>query len=169
MGVSCVLISLILTKGKDSISAFYRWENWGTEILSHWLKVSQPVSSLAGIYQSGSTAHRLNLHPACVPAKSLQSCLTFCDLMDCSLPGSSVHGSLQARRLDWVAMPSSRGSSQPKYWTCISCVGRSHHRGNWILGMKPLAIVFQARQKKKCCIAATTVWRLIVWNQVIVK
>ena len=37
-----------------------------------------------------------------------QSCLTLCDPMDCSPPGSSVHGILQARRLEWVAMPSSR-------------------------------------------------------------
>ena len=36
-----------------------------------------------------------------------------CDLMDFSLPGSSVHGVLQARILEWVAMPSSRGSSNP--------------------------------------------------------
>ena len=38
-----------------------------------------------------------------------QLCLTLCDPMDCSPPGSSVHGILQARLLDWVAMPSSRG------------------------------------------------------------
>ena len=38
----------------------------------------------------------------------------FCDLMDCSPPGSSVHGILQARILEWVAMPSSRGSSPPR-------------------------------------------------------
>ena len=44
-------------------------------------------------------------------AKSLQSCLTLCDPMDCSPPGSSVHGILQARILEWVAMPSFRGSS----------------------------------------------------------
>ena len=43
----------------------------------------------------------------------LQSCPTLCDPMDYSLPGSSVHGILQARILEWVAMPSSRGSSQP--------------------------------------------------------
>ena len=45
-------------------------------------------------------------------------------LVDCSLPGSSVHGILQAKILEWVTMPSSRGSSQ--HWdlpdTCISCV-----------------------------------------------
>ena len=42
----------------------------------------------------------------CVRAKSLQSCLTLCDPMDCSPPGSYVHGILQARILEWVAMPS---------------------------------------------------------------
>ena len=49
-------------------------------------------------------------------AKSLQSCLTLFDPMDCSLTGSSVHGILQARRLEWGAMPS-RGSSQPSNLT----------------------------------------------------
>ena len=49
----------------------------------------------------------------CLRAKSLQSCLTLCDPMDCSPPGSSVHVILQARILAWVAMPSSRGSSYP--------------------------------------------------------
>ena len=42
-----------------------------------------------------------------------QSCLTLCDPMDCSPPGSSGHGILQQRILEWVAMPSSRGSSEP--------------------------------------------------------
>ena len=49
--------------------------------------------------------------PVCMHAKLLQSCLILCDPMDCSLPGSSVLGILQARILEWVAMPSSRGSS----------------------------------------------------------
>ena len=48
----------------------------------------------------------------CIRAKSLQLCLTLCDPMDCSQPGSSVHGILQARILEWVAISSSRGSSQ---------------------------------------------------------
>ena len=43
-----------------------------------------------------------------------QSCLTLCDPMDCSLPGSSAHGILEARILEWVARSSSRGSSQPR-------------------------------------------------------
>ena len=53
-------------------------------------------------------------------AKSLQSCLTLCDPMDWSLPGSSVHEILQARILEGAAMPPSRGSSQPRDRTCIS-------------------------------------------------
>ena len=48
----------------------------------------------------------------CMHAQSLQSCLTLCDPMDCSPPGFSVHGILQTRILERVAMPSFRGSSQ---------------------------------------------------------
>ena len=48
---------------------------------------------------------------ACVHAKPLQSCLTLCDPVDCNPIGSSVHGILHARILEWVATPSSRGSS----------------------------------------------------------
>ena len=44
-------------------------------------------------------------------AKSLQSCPTLCDPMNCSPPGSSVHEILQARILEWVATPCSRKSS----------------------------------------------------------
>ena len=44
---------------------------------------------------------------------SLQSCPTLCNPRDCSPPGSSVHGILQARILEWVATPFSRGSSTP--------------------------------------------------------
>ena len=51
---------------------------------------------------------------ACVHAKSLQLCLTLCDPMDYSLLGFSVPGILQARVLEWVAIHSSRGSSQPR-------------------------------------------------------
>ena len=54
-------------------------------------------------------------------AKSLQSCLTVCNPMDCRLPDPFVHGILQARMLEWVAMTSSRGSSQPRDRTHISC------------------------------------------------
>ena len=51
-----------------------------------------------------------------------QSCLTLCDPMDCSLPGSSLHGILQVRVLEWVAISFSRGSSQPRDQTQVSCI-----------------------------------------------
>ena len=54
-------------------------------------------------------------------AKSLQSCLTLCDPVDCSPPGFSVHGISQARILEWIAIPFSRGSSQPRDGTPVSC------------------------------------------------
>ena len=57
----------------------------------------------------------------------VQLCLTLCDSMDCSLPVSSVHGILQARILQWVVMPFSRVSSQPRDQTQVSCICR------WIL------------------------------------
>ena len=49
-------------------------------------------------------------------------CPTLCNGIDGSLPGSSVHGIFQARILEWVATSFSRGSSQPRDWTCVSCV-----------------------------------------------
>ena len=61
-------------------------------------------------------------------AKSLQSCLTFWDPIDCSSPGASVRGILQTRIVEWVAMPSSRGSSRPRNQTCVS-YGFSTGRG----------------------------------------
>ena len=68
-------------------------------------------------------------------AKSLQSCLTLCNPMDCTLPGPSVHRILQARILEnsWVAMPFSRGSSQPRDQIHIS------YLLHWQAGSLPLA------------------------------
>ena len=82
---------------------------WGYGAL--WVKLSPPASRY--------------IYALC--AKSLQLCPTLCDPMDCSPPGSSVHGFLQARIPEWVAVPFSRASSQPKDWTLIfyvSCIGR---------------------------------------------
>ena len=57
--------------------------------------------------------------PACMVL--LQSCLILCGPMECSPPGSSVHGTLQARILEWITIPFSRGSSQPRDHTWVSC------------------------------------------------
>ena len=58
----------------------------------------------------------------CLHAESLQSRTTLCDPMDCSLLGSSVHGILQVRILEWIVMPSPKGSSWPRDRTCISYI-----------------------------------------------
>ena len=58
----------------------------------------------------------------CMYTQLLQSCPTLCNSTDCSPPGFSLHGILQARILVWVAMSSSRGSSQSRDQTCISCI-----------------------------------------------
>ena len=73
---------------------------------------------------------------ACLHAKLLPSCPPLCDPVDCSPPGSSVHGILQGRTLEWVAMPSSRGSSWPRDETQVSCMADSlplTHRGGFII------------------------------------
>ena len=87
--------------------------------------------------------------------KLLHLCLTLCDPVDCSPPGSPVHGILQARILEWVALPSSRGSSPSRDWTHISyvsCIGRWvlyhwHHLGSPV-------------QSLSCVWLFVTPWRL---------
>ena len=54
-------------------------------------------------------------------AQPLQLCPTLCDPMECIPPGFSVHGILQAKILEWVAMPFSRWSSRPRDQTQVSC------------------------------------------------
>ena len=92
---------------------------WWSAKTSRWLSQSstQPVSLYLFILY-------LNIY---VHAKLLQSCPTLCDCMDCSPPGSSVHGISQAGILEWVAIPCSRGSSRPRNQMRISCIGK------WVL------------------------------------
>ena len=81
----------------------------------------------AGLPKGGHMVLRRLSSDVCV--KSLSQ-FPLWDPMDCSLPGSSVHGIFQARILEWVAIPFSRGTSQPRDQTHISyvsCIGR------WIL------------------------------------
>ena len=52
----------------------------------------------------------------------MKSCSTLYDSLDCNPPGSSVHGVLQARILEWVTIPFSRGPSQPRDWAWLSCI-----------------------------------------------
>ena len=70
-----------------------------------------------------SNTGELNLLWLLTESESIsQSCPTLCNPMDCSPPGSLSMGILQARILEWVAIPFSRGSSQPRDWTRVSCI-----------------------------------------------
>ena len=78
-----------------------------------------------------STHAQLKMHDkdsVCLCAKSFQLCPTLCDPMDRSLPGSFVHGILQARVLEWVVVFFSRGYCQPRGWICLSYVSFT---GRW--------------------------------------
>ena len=86
-------------------------------------------------------------------AKSLQLYQTLCDPMDYSPPGSPVHGILQARILEWVAMPSSRGSSQPRDQTHISnisCTGRFFTTSATWEALNPTAAAAAAKSLQSC-------------------
>ena len=87
----------------------------------------QAVSYIAGRFFTNGATWEAPFIPACLCAKSLQLCLTLCNPMDCSPSGSSVHGTSQARILEWVAISYFRGSSQPRDRTRvsnISCIAR---------------------------------------------
>ena len=71
--------------------------------------------------------HGLEKPPFLCCSLVAKSCLTPCDPMDCSPPGSSVYGLFQARILEWIVISFSRGSSRPRVQTRVSCIGR------WIL------------------------------------
>ena len=105
-----------------------RFQDWCSKVqdsLGFHVTVGYHASDLV----SGSLVLIL-FKSACVCAKLLQLCLTLCNPMDCSLPGSSVHGFLQVRILEWSAMPSSSGSFQPRDRPSISlasyvfCIGK---------------------------------------------
>ena len=86
--------------------------------------ITEGQSRAAPAYR-GVTTHLHHLNFSSVYVCSV--CLTLCDPMDCSPPGSSVHGIIPARILEWFAISSSKGSSLPRNQTRIACIGR------WIL------------------------------------
>ena len=109
----------------SSASILWVFSDWRTEELVAWTPII-PVGGPNRIcFQIGLVKYM------CVCSVA-QSYLTLCDPMDCSPPGSSVHGILQAGILDWVAVSSCRGSSPPRdqaHVSCVSCTGRRilHH------------------------------------------
>ena len=130
---------------KEINDKFYQidiWKTWGMNFLNLWGLEILCLTSVVSKYSWGWTYtwervidirnkeeyNTLILKYKCVYLTQLcmcvcaQLCPTLCDSMDCGLPGSSVHGLFQARILEWVAVSSSRGSSQPRAQTLISCV-----------------------------------------------
>ena len=102
------------------VSLFLRLEYWSLERLINTPFV-EPRFEFICLAQSPN-AYPLN-HTICVFV--IQLCLTLCDPMDCSLPGSSLHGIPKANILEWVLIPFSRGYSWPRDQTRASyIVGR---------------------------------------------
>ena len=97
---------------------------WNSDLWGSWFPI--PTANITA-YGTTLLAVRLpterledHIFVWCLESEVAQSCLTLCDLMDCSLPGSSVHEIFQARVLEWVAISFSRGSSQPRDRTRVS-------------------------------------------------
>ena len=92
------------------------------------------------------------------PAKSFWLCLTLYDSMDCSLPGSSAHGILQARTLEWVAMPSPRGSLDPGIK--LRLLSLPH----WLVGSFSISTTWEAPKFVRVCVCVCVcVWLSRVW------
>ena len=90
----------LMERKAQQILTSYSHHRWGSKDISEVnLNISVPVESVVD-----------------------QSCPTLCDPMDYTLPGSSVHGILHARIREWIALPFSRGFSQPRDWTQVSCI-----------------------------------------------
>ena len=105
----------------SNFSHHRRWagEPWGNSGRKEYLlscshqTADTPYGEAQG--SSGCERHRMKV-------KVTQSCLTLCEPMDCSRPGFSVHGILQASIMEWVDIPFCRGSSPPRDWTCVFCI-----------------------------------------------
>ena len=104
------------SEGEWQLSAI-RPRTWNSGILPIQCLFSKLRQSYAPFWQEVIT-----VIVALLCCEVAQSCPTLCDPMDCSLPDSSLHRILQARVLEWVAISFSRGSSQPRNQTRVSCI-----------------------------------------------
>ena len=116
-----------------------KWKTYAQKFMAALFRVFQICNQPRGLSMGRVKLqyHKSCVH-ACVHAQLLSCVRLFWDPMDCSRPGSSVHGISQARKLGWVAISSSRGSSQPRDRTHISCIadrfliteppGKQHHK-----------------------------------------
>ena len=111
-----------LTHNKQLLTDLIHIFSTAAEI--YWPLLSKPILIVAWLNPDLKNLSSLFCLPkvtfALKESEIAQSYPTLCDPMDCSLPSSSVHGILQARILEWVAIPFSRGSSQPNEQTQVS-------------------------------------------------
>ena len=137
--------SVIKKKKKKSRFVLYfnpekstkEWPTWKavwSQIKSAWRDTYPVTLHLEDLFETSAS---LFIY-VCVPAQSSSYVQLFCDLRAYSPPGSSVHGILQARVLEWVTMSYLKGASQPRDGTlisCISCIDRQilYHCTTWKL------------------------------------
>ena len=118
-------------------SSMRRWREEG-----RWTRELELEEQHGDEFSGGKKSFLFCLHGACSGYWEIQmcvhakSCATLCEPTDCNPPGSSTHGLSQARVLEWVALFSSRGSSQSRdriYISCISSIGRwiLYHCSTW--------------------------------------
>ena len=106
---------ILLSHKKDGVSS--------SEVDAHRVSYTEWSKSEREKQISYTNAYRYNLKKWWkVKVLVIQLCPTLCGLMGYSLPGCSVHGILQARILEWAAIPFSRGSSQPRDGIWVSCM-----------------------------------------------
>ena len=114
--------------GLEPSRLLWPWHSPGKNIGVGCHALLQGIFLIQGLNPSLCLLHcQVGALPLAPPTKVAQSCLTLCDPMD-----YAAHGILQARILEWVAFPFSRGSSQPRNWTRVSCITGGFFT-NWAL------------------------------------
>ena len=118
-----IYLGYSLTSSKQSLRDIWKAVFWGVSPQkTPWIKHNSQLLVQTKELSSSEPWEELGMH-----VSSCSSGVRLCDPVHCDLPGSSVHGFLQARILEWVAVPTSRGSSWSKDQTqvsFVSCLGR---------------------------------------------
>ena len=127
--VSCPKIKKLFWSAVFFYSTQQHWTtSWSDYDMQHKVNfIWQPAmtSSIVGPRRSSRALPKAKKSEK--KSEVTQSCLTLCDLMDCSLPSSSIHGIFQARVPEWVAISFSRGSSRLRDQTRVSRIA-----GRWV-------------------------------------
>ena len=128
MGITWVFIILFLISFSSLNNLLWKFKQ-KMERIVQWTLIHLPLIYYNEYFTITCISH------TCVCAKSSQLCPTLCDPMDCSLPGSSVHEILQARILEWVAMPPlgdlSNLGIEPAYLTSPALASGFFTRATW--------------------------------------